>query len=81
MSSCSYLHHRHITTVTTSFIIIIIIIIIIITVMTISLFIFCNQIIRYYIIISASIQPRNIHLYLSFGTVQSTFHSKPSESF
>lgn len=49
--------------------------------MTISPFIFCNQVIRYYIIILTSIQPLDIHLYISFGTVQLTFHLNPLESF
>ena len=76
-SSCFYLRYCHITIVTTSFIIIIIII----TVTTISLFIFCNQVIRHYIIILTSIPALDVHLYISFGTVQLTFHLNPLESF
>jgi hypothetical protein len=42
---------------------------------------FCNQVIRYYIIILTPIQPLHIHLNISLGTVLLTFHSNPSESF
>ena len=42
---------------------------------------FCNQVIRYYIIILTPIQPLHVHLHRTFGTVLLTFHSNPSESF